>query len=70
LGSASCTFAQREDFGATLGRHSAAGRAASARAWAREGRSTDLIPLVALSLARWGDATQAHLHNREPSSYV
>jgi hypothetical protein len=25
---------------------------------------------VAVSLARWGHATRAHLHNREPSIYL
>jgi hypothetical protein len=39
-------------------------------AWARRGLSTDICPLVAVSLARWGHATRAHLHNREPSIYV
>jgi hypothetical protein len=36
-------------------------------AWARRGLSVDISPLVAVSLARWGYATRAHLHNREPS---
>jgi hypothetical protein len=39
-------------------------------AWARKGLSTDITPLVAVSLARWGHATRAHLHNREPSIYL
>jgi hypothetical protein len=39
-------------------------------AWARKGLSTDITPLVAVSLARWGHATRAHLHNRGPSIYV
>jgi hypothetical protein len=39
-------------------------------AWARRGLSTDICPLVAVSLARWGHATRAHLHNREPSIYL
>ena len=39
-------------------------------AWVRKGLSTDITPLVAVSLARWGHATRAHLHNREPSIYV
>lgn len=38
--------------------------------WARKGLSTDITPLVAVSLARWGHATRAHLHNREPSIYL
>ena len=36
-------------------------------AWARKGLSTDITPLVAVSLARWGHTTRAHLHNRELS---
>jgi hypothetical protein len=32
----------------------------------RKGLSTDITPLVAVSPARWGHATRAHLHNREP----
>jgi hypothetical protein len=39
-------------------------------AWARKGLSTDITPLVAVSLARWGHATRAHLHNREPAIYL
>ena len=39
-------------------------------AWARKGLSTDICPLVAVSLARWGHATRAHLHNREPAIYI
>jgi hypothetical protein len=39
-------------------------------AWARKGLSTDITPLVAVSLARWGHATRAHLHSREPSIYL
>jgi hypothetical protein len=39
-------------------------------AWARKGLSSDITPLVAVSLARWGHATRAHLHNREPSIYI
>jgi hypothetical protein len=39
-------------------------------AWARKGLSTDLCPLVALSLARWGHTTRAHLHDRGPGIYV
>jgi hypothetical protein len=39
-------------------------------AWARRGLSVDISPLVAVSLARWGHATRAHLHNREPSIYL
>jgi hypothetical protein len=39
-------------------------------AWARKGLSTDITPLVAVSLARWGHATRAHLHNRELSVYL
>jgi hypothetical protein len=38
-------------------------------AWARRGISVDICPLVAASLARWGHATRAHLHNRELSVY-
>jgi hypothetical protein len=38
-------------------------------AWARRGLSVDICPLVAVSLARWGYATRAHLHNRELSVY-
>jgi hypothetical protein len=41
-----------------------------AGAWARKGLSTDITPLVAVSLARWGHATRAHLHNREPAIYL
>jgi hypothetical protein len=39
-------------------------------AWARKGLSTDICPLVALSLARWGYTTRAHLHDRGPSIFV
>jgi hypothetical protein len=39
-------------------------------AWARRGLSVDICPLVAVSLARWGHTTRAHLHNREPSIYL
>jgi hypothetical protein len=39
-------------------------------AWARKGLSTDITPLVAVSLARWGHATRAHLHNREAAIYL
>jgi hypothetical protein len=39
-------------------------------AWARRGLSVDITPLVAVSLARWGHATRAHLHNRGPSIYI
>jgi len=39
-------------------------------AWARKGLSTDICPLVALSLARWGYVTRAHLHHREPGIFV
>jgi hypothetical protein len=39
-------------------------------AWARKGLSVDICPLVAVSLARWGHATRAHLHNRGPSIYL
>jgi hypothetical protein len=39
-------------------------------AWARKGLSTDICPLVAVSLARWGHATRAHLATREPSIYI
>jgi hypothetical protein len=40
-------------------------------AWARQGLSVDISPLVAVSLARWGHATRAaHLHNRRPSIYL
>jgi hypothetical protein len=38
-------------------------------AWARRGLSVDICPLVAVSLARWGHATRAHTHQREPSVY-
>jgi hypothetical protein len=37
--------------------------------WARKGLSTDLTPLVAVSLARWGHATRAHTFEREPAVY-
>jgi hypothetical protein len=37
---------------------------------ARTGLSTDICPLVAVSLARRGHATRAHLHNRGPSIYL
>jgi hypothetical protein len=36
----------------------------------QKGLSADITPLVAVSLARWGHATRAHLHNREPSIYI
>jgi hypothetical protein len=36
----------------------------------RKGLSTDITPLVSVSLARWGHTTRAHLHNREPSIYL
>jgi hypothetical protein len=39
-------------------------------AWARKGLSTDICPLVAVSLARWGYSTRAHLHDRGPSIFV
>jgi hypothetical protein len=39
-------------------------------AWARKGLSTDICPLVALSLARWGFVTRAHLHDRGPGIFV
>jgi hypothetical protein len=39
-------------------------------AWARKGLSVDITPLVAVSLARWGHATRAHLHNRGPGIYI
>jgi len=39
-------------------------------AWARKGLSVDICPLVALTLARWGHATRAHLHDRGPAIYV
>jgi hypothetical protein len=39
-------------------------------AWARRGLSVDISPQVAVSLARWGHAIRAHLHNREPSIYL
>jgi hypothetical protein len=39
-------------------------------AWARKGLSTDICPLVALTLARWGHTTRAHLHDRGPSIFV
>jgi hypothetical protein len=38
-------------------------------AWARKGLSTDICPLVAVSLARWGHATRAHKHNPGLSVY-
>ena len=37
-------------------------------AWARRGLSVDISPLVAVSLARWGHATRAHLHNASRAS--
>jgi hypothetical protein len=37
---------------------------------ARKGLSTDICPLVALSLARWGHTNRAHLHDRGPSIFV
>jgi len=39
-------------------------------AWARKGLSVDICPLVALSLARWGHTTRAHLHDRGPGIFV
>jgi hypothetical protein len=39
-------------------------------AWARKGLSVDICPLVALSLARWGHATRAHLDRGGVSAYV
>jgi hypothetical protein len=39
-------------------------------AWARKGLSVDICPLVALTLARWGWSTRAHLHDRGPAIYV
>ena len=42
----------------------------SAWAGARKGLSVDICPLVAVSLARWGHATRAHLHNRGPGIYL
>jgi len=39
-------------------------------AWARKGLSTDICPLVALSLARWGWVTRAHLDDRGPFLFV
>ncbi len=39
-------------------------------AWARKGLSTDICPLVALSLARWGWVTRAHLADRGPFLFV
>jgi hypothetical protein len=39
-------------------------------AWARKGLSVDLCPLVALTLARWGHATRAHLDRGGVSAYV
>jgi hypothetical protein len=39
-------------------------------AWARKGLSVDICPLVALSLARWGHTTRAHLHAPGPAIYV
>jgi hypothetical protein len=39
-------------------------------AWARKGLSVEICPLVALSLARWGHTTRAHLHDRGPSIFV
>jgi hypothetical protein len=39
-------------------------------AWARKGLSTDITPLVAVSLARWGHATRVHLHTRQLSVYL
>jgi hypothetical protein len=39
-------------------------------AWGRRNTSTDVCPLVALTLARWGHATRAHLPRRGVSAYV
>jgi hypothetical protein len=39
-------------------------------AWARKGLSVDICPLVALTLARWGHATRAHLDHGGVSAYV
>jgi hypothetical protein len=39
-------------------------------AWARKGLSVDISPLVAVTLAAWGHASRAHLHNRGPSIYL
>jgi hypothetical protein len=39
-------------------------------AWARKGLSVDICPLVALTLARWGHATRAHLDRGGVSAYV
>jgi hypothetical protein len=39
-------------------------------AWARKGLSVDICPLVALTLARWGHATRAHLNRGGVSAYV
>jgi Phage Terminase len=39
-------------------------------AWARKGLGVDICPLVALTLARWGHATRAHLNRGGVSAYV
>jgi hypothetical protein len=39
-------------------------------AWARKGLSVDICPLVAVTLAAWGHASRAHLHQQGPSIYV
>jgi hypothetical protein len=39
-------------------------------AWARKGLQVDICPLVALTLARWGHATRAHLYDQGPAIYV
>jgi hypothetical protein len=39
-------------------------------AWARKDLSADITPLVAGGLARFGHATRARLHHREPSIYL
>jgi hypothetical protein len=39
-------------------------------AWARRGLSVDICPLVAVSLARWGYATRAHLVGGMPAMYA
>jgi hypothetical protein len=39
-------------------------------AWARRGLGVDICPLVAVTLARWGHATRAHLDRGGVSAYV
>jgi hypothetical protein len=39
-------------------------------AWARRGLGVDICPLVAVTLARWGHATRAHLPRGGVSAYV